>query len=94
MDAVEQSFLDEVAAGKDLVAFRLELFKRAKGKPVGNNNEYDLDRYAGVLKLVPEKSDWEQLKTLRNVGVSAYFCHNSYVANVLDLEVKEGQPPL
>lgn len=94
MGAVEQSFLDEVAeaAGKDPIEFRLDLLKRAKEKPVGTNNDYDPDRYAGVLQQVREKSDWDNLKKSRNLGVSAYFCHDSYAANVLELEVKNGQP--
>jgi isoquinoline 1-oxidoreductase beta subunit len=91
MAAAEQSFLDEVAetAGKDPIAFRLELLKRAKENPVGTNNEYEPSRLAGVLELVKEKSDWEQKKSTRNLGVSAYFCHDSYAAHVLDLELKD-----
>jgi isoquinoline 1-oxidoreductase subunit beta len=92
--AAEQSFLDEVAetAGKDPIAFRLELLKRAAEKPVGKNNDYDPKRYARVLELVREKSNWEHVKTTKKVGVSAYFCHDSYCANVLDLEIKDGIP--
>ena len=62
LGGAEQSFLDEVAelAGKDPIEFRLELFERAKNKPVGKDNDYDADRYAGVLKLVKEKSNWGQ----------------------------------
>ena len=60
LGGAEQSFMDEVAelAGKDPIEFRLELFERAKNKPVGKDNDYDADRYAGVLKLVKEKSNW------------------------------------
>jgi isoquinoline 1-oxidoreductase beta subunit len=92
--AAEQSFLDEVAevAGKDPIAFRLELLKRAAEKPVGQNNDYDPARFAHVLEVLREKSNWEQIKTTKNAGVSAYFCHDSYAANVLDLEVKDGVP--
>lgn len=94
MGASEQSFLDEVAeaAGKDPIEFRLELLKRAKEKPVGKNNEYEPERYAGVLKLVREKSGWDDKKKARNVGVAAYFCHDSYVAHVVDLEMGEDLP--
>lgn len=93
--AAEQSFLDELAEamGKDPIDLRLELFKRAKDNPVGKNNEYDADRYAGVLKLVKEKSGWgkpENDKYKR--GVAAYFCHNSYAAHVVDIVMKDGQP--
>lgn len=92
--AAEQSFLDEVAeaAGKDPIDFRLELLKRAKDNPVGKNNDYDAERFAGILTLVKEKSAWGQSKTGQFRGVSAYFCHDSYAAHVLDLEMKEGQP--
>ena len=86
----EQSFLDEVAtvAGKDPIDFRLELFDRAIKSPVGEKNDYDAERYAGVLKLVKEKSQWGTKKPGVHRGVSAYFCHNSYVAQVIDLELK------
>lgn len=94
MAAAEQSFLDELAelAGKDPIDFRLELLDRAKNNPVGSNNDYDPDRYAGVLKLVREKSNWEQPSTDVSRGVSAYFCHNTYVAEVMDVTIEKGQP--
>ncbi len=92
--AAEQAFLDELAEvmGKDPIDFRLELLKRAKENPVGKNNEYDPDRYIGVLELVREKSDWNATESKkRNRGVAAYFCHNSYAAHVVDLSLKDGQ---
>jgi len=91
---VEQSFLDEVAeaAGKDPINFRLELLERAKTNPVGEDNDYDAGRYAGVLKLVREKSGWGRPATGVHRGVAAYFCHNSYAAHVLDLTVENGTP--
>lgn len=93
--AAEQSFLDEVAEamGKDPIELRLDLLKRAKENPVGKNNEYDADRYAGVLKLVKEKSGWDSSSGKKaNRGVAAYFCHNSYAAHVIDITMKDGQP--
>jgi isoquinoline 1-oxidoreductase beta subunit len=89
----EQSFLDEVAemAGKDPIAFRLELLNRAKENPVGENNDYDAARYAGVLELVRDKSGWGTGDESANRGVSAYFCHNSYVAQVMDVRVDGGK---
>lgn len=91
----EQSFLDEVAeaAGKDPIDFRLALLERATNDPVGEKNQYDPERYAGVLKLVKEKSNWggqEQAQLQR--GVAAYFCHNTYAAHVLDLTIEDGKP--
>ena len=89
----EQSFLDEVAeaAGKDPIEFRLGLLDRAQKNPVGRNNDYEADRYAGVLKLVKENSGWGQQSNAHR-GVSAYFCHNSYVANVVDMTLENGKP--
>jgi isoquinoline 1-oxidoreductase beta subunit len=93
--AAEQSFLDEVAEamGKDPIDFRLELLKRAKENPVGKNNDYDAERYAGVLKLVKEKSGWNKPENKKySRGVAAYFCHNSYAAHVVDMIKRDGQP--
>lgn len=94
MAGAEQSFLDEVAKEikKDPIEFRLELLQRAKENPVGESNDYDADRYAGVLKLVKEKSNWGQSDANVHRGVSAYFCHNSYAAHVLDLQIVDEQP--
>lgn len=90
----EQAFLDEVAeaAGKDPIDFRLELLNRAKNNPIGKDNDYDAGRYAGVLELVKTKSNWGQEMPGISRGVSAYFCHNSYVAHVLDLKMENGKP--
>ncbi|MCM5664108.1 xanthine dehydrogenase family protein molybdopterin-binding subunit [Galbibacter mesophilus] len=86
----EQSFLDEVAeaAGKDPIDFRLDLLKKAKENPVGEKNDYEPERYAGVLELVRKRSNWDTGSTGKNRGVAAYYCHNSYVAHVLDLSLK------
>ncbi len=92
--AAEQSFLDELAelAGKDPIDFRLELLDRAKKDPVGKDNDYDPERYAGVLKLVKEKSNWDQQPANVSRGVAAYFCHNTYVAEVVDLRLDGNKP--
>ena len=94
MAYAEQSFLDEVAemAGADPIDFRLALFERAKTKPVGENNDYDAERYAGVLKLVKEKANWGKPMPGIHRGVSAYYCHNSYVAQVVDVEIQDDKP--
>lgn len=90
----EQSFLDELAEemGKDPIAFRLELLQRAQTDPVGENNDYEADRYAGVLELVRDKAGWRNEDSGVSRGVSAYFCHNSYVAQVLDMVMRDGKP--
>ena len=91
--AAEQSFLDELAEaiGKDPVDYRLELFDRAIKNPVGDRNDYDANRYAEVIRLAKEKSNWGTPKEGVHRGFAAYFCHNSYVADVVDLKVENGQ---
>lgn len=88
----EQSFLDEVAlaAGKDPVQFRLDLLDRAKATPVGAI-KYDIDRMKGVVKLAAEKSGWGTRKGISQ-GFSVYFSHRSYVAQVADVENRNGNP--
>lgn len=94
MACAEQSFLDELAEemGRDPIELRLELLDRAIRNPVGEDNDYDPARYKGVLELVREKSNWGEKKPDVFRGVAAYFCHNSYVAQVLDLTMKNGKP--
>ncbi|MDP5121692.1 MAG: molybdopterin-dependent oxidoreductase [Spirosomaceae bacterium] len=93
---VEQMFIDEVAeaAGKDPIDFRLELFEKAIKSPVGKVNDYDPERYAGVLKLVKEKSGWGKKTPGIYRGVAAYFCHFSYVAEVFDIAIENGEPKI
>lgn len=92
--AAEQSFLDELAEemGKDPIEFRLDLLKKAETNPVGERNDYDAKRYAGVLELVRDKSNWNSPEAGVHRGVSAYFCHNSYVAEVVDTVIKDNKP--
>ncbi len=94
MASAEQSFLDEVAeeAGKDPINFRIELLENAQNNPVGENNDYEADRYAGVLKLVREKSDWGKGDDGLKRGVAAYYCHNSYAAQVVDMRWEDNKP--
>jgi isoquinoline 1-oxidoreductase subunit beta len=90
----EQAFLDEVAlaAKKDPVQFRLELLDKAKQSPTGAI-KYDIDRTKSVINLVAEKSGWGKKKNLAQ-GFSVYFSHRSYVAQVAEVEIENGNPVL
>ncbi len=90
----EQSFFDEVAlaAGKDPVQFRLELLDRARRSPVGEI-KYDIDRMKAVIELAAEKSGWGKKQNLSQ-GFSVYFSHRSYVAQVAEIGMKNGNPVL
>jgi len=58
---------------------------------VGKGHDYDARRYAGVLKLVREKSGWDKAPSNISRGVAAYYCHNTYAAQVLDLKLENGK---
>jgi len=90
----EQSFLDEVAeaCGKDPMDFRMELLQRAKNDPVGEENDYDPDRFIALLNLIKDKCDWGKEAEGIHRGISAYYCHNSYIAQVIDMEMKDNKP--
>lgn len=93
--AAEQSFLDELAElmGKDPIDLRIDLLKKAKATPVGSRNDYDADRYIGVLEMVKEKSGWGKPEhASKKRGVAAYFCHASYAAHVVDMIERDGEP--
>jgi isoquinoline 1-oxidoreductase beta subunit len=85
--------MDELAetTGKDPFEFRLELLERAIKNPVGKENNYDANRYAGVLKLVREKSGWGNNQPNTYRGVSAFFCMNTYTAEVIDIKLENGK---
>lgn len=90
----EQSFLDEVAeaAGKDPVEFRLALLNKVKASPVGEIH-YDIDRMKGVIQLAAEKSSWGRKEGISQ-GFSVYFSHRSYVAQVAEVRMRQGNPVL
>lgn len=92
----EQSFLDEVAeiAGRDPAEFRLSLLDRMINAPVGEEPNYEPERYAGVIRLVAEKCGWNTSQPGIHRGLSVFYSHNSYVAEVVDIEIADGQPLL
>ena len=91
----EQAFIDEIAESceKDPIDFRLELLKKVIQNPVGNNLDYDPKRFIKVLDLVREKSSWDNGKN-KFKGVSSYFCHNTYVAEVIEMVMVKNQPKI
>jgi isoquinoline 1-oxidoreductase beta subunit len=89
----EQCFLDELAeaVGKDPIAFRLELLERVLKNPVGKDHDYDASRYVEVLKLIRDRSGWGKSKPNISRGLSIYYCHNTYSAQVLDAKLENGR---
>lgn len=77
-----ETFLDElaVAAGKDPVAFRLDLLK-------------DHPRHAAVLKLAAEKAGWDQpLPPGRFRGVALAESFDTIVAEIAEISLEGNQP--
>lgn len=88
-----QSFIDEIAhaAGKDPLAFRLELL--AMPAPAGaNRTGMNAQRMADVVRLVGERSGWANRASLpkgTGMGVAFYFSHQGYFAQVAKVKVEQ-----
>ncbi len=84
----EESLLDELAhaAGKDPVAFHLELLEKAKTSPTGRV-EYDPERFKGVIKMVTDMANWGKQANGIYQGFAAHFSFNTYVAQVAEVSV-------
>ena len=88
---VTECFLDEMAhaAGKDPLAFRLELMHAAPHK-VGKDTVAP-DRLRGVLALAAAKADWGKPLPKgwgRGIAAHPYLDCGTYVAEVAEVEVK------
>ncbi|MEN8250183.1 MAG: molybdopterin cofactor-binding domain-containing protein [Bacteroidota bacterium] len=90
----EASFLDELAEelGKDPIDLSLELFESAINNPIGKKNDYDPKRYKGVINLLKEKANWGSEQPGVHRGFAAYYCHNSYVAEIVDVKMENNKP--
>jgi isoquinoline 1-oxidoreductase beta subunit len=91
----EQSFFDELAdlVKKDPVELRLELLKNVKAGE-DSNIQYSAKRMTDVIKLAAEKSNWGKTNNDIYQGFSAYYSHNTHVAEVVDISLKDGQPQI
>ncbi len=93
-----QSFIDEMAhaAGKDPLAFRLELLANAQPEaPAAAGTPqpppYDAARARSVLELVAEKSGWGKTKLAKGTGMGGafHFSHRGYFAEVVQATVSK-----
>jgi isoquinoline 1-oxidoreductase beta subunit len=89
---LDQSFLEEIALelGKEPLAFRLELLDKAIKDPDGKL-DYDPVRLRDVLVAVAEMANWGKSKKKGvHQGISAHFSHHSYVGQVAEVSVNNG----
>jgi isoquinoline 1-oxidoreductase beta subunit len=89
----EQSFFDELAAKleQDPVQLRIDLLQNVKGTE-DENIQYSGERMEGVIKLAAEKANWGQPKEGIYQGFSAYYSHNTHVAEVAEVALENGLP--
>ena len=89
----EQAFFDELAhiMNIDPVELRVSLLDRAIENPVGEL-EYEPEKLKGVIELVAEKSGWGNAPDRVYQGLSAYYSHNTYVAQVAEVAIEDDNP--
>jgi isoquinoline 1-oxidoreductase beta subunit len=89
----EQCFFEELAheLNTDSIQLRLDLLQKIK-ENIDNRITYEPDRLAGVIKMAVEKSNYGKAKEGVFQGFASYYCHNSQVAEVVEIEMKNGEP--
>jgi isoquinoline 1-oxidoreductase beta subunit len=92
---VFHSFIDELAhaAGRDPLAFRLELLGDQEIVPgTGERGQpYNVGRMKNVLRQVAEKSGWGKRTFARGQGqgIAFHFSHRGYIAQVAEVTVSK-----
>ncbi|MFT6959112.1 MAG: isoquinoline 1-oxidoreductase beta subunit [Polaribacter sp.] len=91
----EQSFFDELATelNVDTIQLRLDLLQNVKNT-TDKRIEYSGQRMEDTIKLVREKANWGKTKEGVYQGFSAYYSHNTHVAEIAEIILKDGYPVL
>ena len=89
----EQSFFDELAQelNQDAVQLRINLLQNVKGTK-DENIQYSGKRMEDTIKLAAEKGGWGTSKEGVYQGFAAYYSHNTHVAELAEVELKDGLP--
>jgi len=94
---VDQSFIDEMAvlAGKDPVAFRLELLgTEDKEMPYSDHGGpvYSTRRLKNVINIAAEKSNWSSPPPKGMYrGIAAHFMFGAYIAEVVTISMPSAE---
>jgi len=86
-----QSFMHElaIASGKDHVEFLLGVLGEPRLVNPESPQSMHTGRAANVIKAVAERAGWgREMPAGRALGLSFYFCHAGYVAQIADVEVR------
>ena len=89
----EQSFFSELATELDTDHPRLiiDLLQNVKGVK-DERIQYSPERMEETINLVIKKSNWGNTSEGIYQGFSAYYSHNTHVAEVADIVLKDGLP--
>ncbi len=88
----EQSFFDELAEMMEVDKIQLRLDLLDKVKPEEDERiQYSPDRMKEVIKVAVEKSGWGNQPDHVYQGFVNYYCHNTHVAEVADVEIENGE---
>lgn len=89
----EQSFFDELATELkiDPIQLRLDLLQNVKNT-TDKKIQYSGQRMEDVIKLVKQKANWGKSSIGVYQGFAAYYSHNTHVAEIADIELKDGYP--
>nr|WP_299337848.1 molybdopterin cofactor-binding domain-containing protein [Allomuricauda sp.] len=89
----EQSFFDELAElmEADKIQMRLDLLDKVNPEE-DERIQYSPDRMKDVIKMAVEKSGWGTKPNGVYQGFVNYYCHNTHVAEVADVEIENGEP--
>ncbi|WP_420601708.1 molybdopterin cofactor-binding domain-containing protein [Flagellimonas sp.] len=89
----EQSFFDELAELMDVDKIQLRLDLLDNVKPEEDERiQYSPERMKEVIKTAVEKSGWGTKSKDVYQGFVNYYCHNTHVAEVADVEIENGEP--
>jgi isoquinoline 1-oxidoreductase beta subunit len=89
----EQSFFDELAIelNVDPIQLRIDLLQNVK-ETDDKRIEYSGQRMEDAIKLVREKANWGKTPEGVYQGFAAYYSHNTHVAEIAEIQLKNGLP--